>query len=589
MKNKLGNINSMENVAKVANSNSANKKLSNFLKRSSQVIGSTIQCLDMLKISTDQDFFSIGSNLQAFSDSAKTLAGNASAAAKQISSEEILKSWDGILAVLNKVSILTMLTENKASENSGLLKHVMNELLEFNLSMEGFTKTTKTLRILSVYTRIESAAITEMNISFYAIAEDVRNLSDLIDSKCSNIQAETELLITLIGQSISQLSQLAERQETAADILNETRGNIDSVLEKHGARTTAIEHISEFSRNVYKNINNIVVSMQIDDITRQKIEHVVTALNEIAERLKGFELGKINESEQNELARLVADTCRIQSAQLCHAKDGLQSEVNLIIRNLNEIISLIGEVSADSIGMLGISELANLSFLTDIQKDINRIEKFAYQSDDVIQKLFSTMSSLAQKSSNMSSFLDEIDEISSNIQLIAINTQIGGAHTGESGKAISVLAEAIQSLSKDTSRQATTVSEQLIRMISSWKKLGDETDLNSAQMGSDVREMVDDMNVRMKTIQLINEEANTSLGLVQVNKNDLARDITSSVRQIDVHKKGSVMIDEVVMWLDDIVGESGSFVSTVDSSADNIEAFRNLEDKYTMETERKIH
>ena len=86
---------------------------------------------------------------------------------------------------------------------------------------------------------------------------------------------------------------------------------------------------------------------------------------------------------------------------------------------------------------------------------------FAGKSAEVADLIGSVAGTVAE----MTEFVSSIEEVGAEIELIALNASIKAAHTGEEGKALGVLAQAIQRLSVEARDRTSAVSE-VLRSIS---------------------------------------------------------------------------------------------------------------------------
>jgi len=63
---------------------------------------------------------------------------------------------------------------------------------------------------------------------------------------------------------------------------------ISSVSERHGRASATANHIADTSHEIKFSIGEIVKSLQFHDITRQQIEHVMEAIDELNEKISAL-------------------------------------------------------------------------------------------------------------------------------------------------------------------------------------------------------------------------------------------------------------------------------------------------------------
>ncbi|TVM28184.1 methyl-accepting chemotaxis protein, partial [Oceanidesulfovibrio marinus] len=101
-------------------------------------------------------------------------------------------------------------------------------------------------------------------------------------------------------------------------------------------------------------------------------------------------------------------------------------------------------------------------------------------------------------------FLEDIEEVGSEIELISLNASVKAAHTGEKGKALGVLASSIQQLSQQAGGRTESVKDirGSIGEASNHLKSNDEACMDS----SHVTDIVTILEQILEGIRRIDEE-----------------------------------------------------------------------------------
>jgi methyl-accepting chemotaxis protein len=161
--------------------------------------------------------------------------------------------------------------------------------------------------LLALNAAIEAARACDYGRGFAVVADEVRKLSDR-----SNIAAE-EIRKIVIGietdakemyrKTEKNVSDTDELSADATKVVTDTLKRIDGTI---GNVKTQLDHLTEEAQSLASDISNIVVSMQFQDITRQRIEHVIepllslkTELEEMALKTKNVETGMHEYGEGN--------------------------------------------------------------------------------------------------------------------------------------------------------------------------------------------------------------------------------------------------------------------------------------------------
>jgi methyl-accepting chemotaxis protein len=185
------------------------------------------------------------------------------------------------------------------NEDTGSIKKVVDEI-EF---IAGQTN------LLALNAAIEAARAGEHGRGFAIVADEVRKLSDRSDAAAEEIRK----LITKIEADTKEINMSTQKSlsrnfsvsSESASVVEEAMQVIDRTIE---AVKSQLLHLTRETESLTSDISSIVISMQFQDITRQRIEHVVEPLLSFKNELEGLLRGasdmgsKINEFDNNNVS-----------------------------------------------------------------------------------------------------------------------------------------------------------------------------------------------------------------------------------------------------------------------------------------------
>ncbi|TKC14405.1 methyl-accepting chemotaxis protein [Robertmurraya kyonggiensis] len=193
------------------------------------------------------------------------------------------------------------------------------------------------------------------------------------------------------------------------------------------------------------------------------------AFNDMALDLKRM-ISKISETsttvlQSSGLVKQVTDQSMDASTQVSDNIKQMTNETQVLETSVMESSAAIEQMA------IGIGEIA--SFSQDIAQVSKDMESFAYDGlssirnvvtqmdtiNETVEKSSQVVSSLQERSDEISSILDVITGISAQTNLLALNAAIEAARAGEHGKGFAVVAQEVRKLAEESSKSTERISK----------------------------------------------------------------------------------------------------------------------------------
>ncbi|WP_026294820.1 [Fe-Fe] hydrogenase large subunit C-terminal domain-containing protein [Sediminispirochaeta bajacaliforniensis] len=99
------------------------------------------------------------------------------------------------------------------------------------------------------------------------------------------------------------------------------------------------------------------------------------------------------------------------------------------------------------------------------RESISSLKEFAQSSDEEMKETIEAIESLSASVEGIGDFVDIIDQVASNTNLLSMNAAIEAAHAGESGKGFAVVAEEMRRLADMSGENALVIQQTLDKML----------------------------------------------------------------------------------------------------------------------------
>lgn len=216
------------------------------------------------------------------------------------------------------------------------VRKVQNQTLSILEIVTKIDSITENSKVLSINAAIEAARAGEHGRGFAVVATEFRKLSEVSEQATGEIHriidqitTETEEAVRKTEAEAKQTSKLAEE---ARAMLEDTADCIDTAIATTRDRVNVL---SKGAAELAKDISSIVVSIQFQDITRQRIEHVIEPLQEFLSDLTGVAGRLTNTADSIENAETVQAQSNDNASKLI-AKYTMRSEREVFEATLQE-------------------------------------------------------------------------------------------------------------------------------------------------------------------------------------------------------------------------------------------------------------
>ena len=287
------------------------------------------------------------------------------------------------------------------------------------------------LRVLRIYgTNIKIAAAGEAD--FVGFVDGMAERLGLGEQHLDAFLAKLKELMAGIG-GVQQAERLlaAECARVVPAVPLRLLANATE-LRAHGVRQAEMaRRVADIARDMQARIGVVLCALQVGDSTRQRLEHVVAALEMLAARDRA-------EGADPVIEAVVRDHIhRLLAAQLEAASVDFEREAALLLGSLTamgpDTARLLGMIAAENDG-------DGRTFLQRLEHGIAEVECVTAQLHEARERSGSMAAIIADMVEELTGRLGKLRRIRLDVQHMATNTRLLGRRFGALGKAVSVIA-----------------------------------------------------------------------------------------------------------------------------------------------------
>jgi len=535
----------------------------------------------------EKDIVDLCNNLSEFKARSNEIISHSQNALACFDNEEFYKNVrileeivNDLVNRLNQIFSLSKTSESKLSKTISSFEKINDELLNFK-------RIIKRLKMLAISNRIECSRLKEGQEDFLNLAQSIEELGDNISKMIEEIKNKSESLTIKISESLNTIKSLRDAQQ------NELKTNIaekDKVLNEINNKRLKIGELSkeiyEYFEEYKNNFSNLIVSFQFQDITRQRMEHVCENFYNIILEYESFTLEKNNLNKLAELDFKAKKILQLQKEQIKDAEEKYlaalekaQTSLSQIAMNSKEIINKTKSVvESKDVGIKAFEELKN------------NLEKTAYEltgNSEISKEMIDLIKFIGEILLELSSFIEQIEDIAIDVQLIALNSNIKAAKTGKEGASLSVLADAVKDLSDEARVLIDHISNSLFYISENAKEL----DLNEMEATFlSIKNQYDPIKNKLGEISSsLNNLSNKSLDNLlntTLKANKFFSDIEKQIENIENTKIKIDRLENIRRNIDEVIYNLNSELGEI-KNAYHID-FSAYEKNYSVDDERQI-
>jgi hypothetical protein len=474
-------------------------------------------------------------------------------------------------------SRVTALADRYTSDQTGLAS-VGDAAARISGSADRLKAIVAEVHALGVSAKIEAAQLSVAGVDFTVFTSEIGRLATLAEEGLGGLTGRLNGVGTLIRAAAAEGT--AFERDHRQDLL-EVGKRLDKALavtseEQHHV-AKAMSAIGKRSQSVGKSVADAVVALQINDITRQRFEHVEHALTAAREIVVA---GTDRSIEQDDSRRMVAAICLLQATQLAKAGQDFEGEVDRLIASLRALALEVQAIRQDSATISAQDSAAGGSLVGKLDAELTTVRTLLHHYGEASAGLSDLVATVSQAAGEMGQHVDAVHSIDADLQVMGLNATFKCGRLGNDGRALSVIAQQLRSCAGRTGELAKQLGQGLSRMV--------ETAQSLASGGNGVDGLEASMSTSAATLGQIGHEFDRSLAAVDEAGNRAVALLNETIDEISKFQTLQAAVTRVVARLNALAKGVDIDLRSVDAEMEK-RIFSLLRERYTMASEREIH
>jgi len=457
-------------------------------------------------------------------------------------------------------------------------------------SIAQLKKTVSVISVLAMNAQIETAHINMAGEDFAAFAKEIVRLSKKAEATIEDYIREHAKLAGLLAEAGQAHERFLSTQDETLNVAGQKLAESLRTIETRRRRAADVAtEIGTTSKNIGEEIGAVVMALQIGDITRQRLEHVVETLDACTSLGEpggeGQEVPLWAEGLAAEQRNgLVAVILRMESAQLEHAAKEFDVKLRKVIGSLHQLGAEASGIVRLGSATFGSEEYGNRSFLEDLDESLRRANGLISQCEAARRNVDAAIATLAASLDGLLARITSVKDVETEMRLVGLNTALKCGRLGLQGRTLSVISHELRAYANQTVEDADRLTSSLTEI----SKVAEQFKQDRQEWsGGRLSEMKQRLAASCDPFRACGARVGQALDVLSTQGSGVSRTLDETASGLRWHA-------DVTQALKSACGRLGAMAAGLpgetleeDDLARRLESFS--KGRYTMASERGIH
>jgi chromosome segregation ATPase len=450
-------------------------------------------------------------------------------------------------------------------ERSERLQQLARTNAELGGCLSEISRTLGYVRAFAINIKITAAGIPGAASEFDTFSEEIRDALAEARRQLDDFDVELAGLSQSVNQALRHEADLGTKCAAMLPALpNRLQADADAMAAHHRATAALAVELAALARKIQGKVAGALGALQIGDSTRQRVEHVETALDLLSRNaakaaLEGPVHGLLAAQLQDAAEQMSADVERLGESLA-----GVADDAEEVLRLARLAAGGRGDSDADVLHQLEAS-------IADAMRLVGEIEKGEAAADAIGRSAGETAAGLTER-------ISTIRSVRTSIHFLALNAHLKCCHLGAAGGPLSVVAVELRARAGDLETTADQ-AEAALSALGGAASTGEEA---QAQGAAEIGQLLENA---IEPIRAAAASVGSDLAALGQQGESIVRGLKEATSRLNFHR-------DVLEVLDTAAGALAADGGRAGRGGDEAEALQAILAEigalYTMARERQV-
>lgn len=472
--------------------------------------------------------------------------------------------------LLDTVATLRLLPTTELQRHDNL-KKVLDVGQRVNPLIETMQETLRYLKIFAITTKITGAGLVEFSGFAEEIAERIHSANDQVTAFSAQLQT---LHAQLVRASQVDEKTSSEHADTIPTLAEDLLKDASTIRQRQNDLATMARQVASLAHGVQGKVSKVLSSLQVGDITRQRIEHVQHGL----QLLSSFSPRPAVEWSNDHQQRLANVVHVLLAAQMDDIVEEFTRQTATIIENIGSLSQDTREI--DSLRRVTDGADTGVNFMAALQGSLSQTQVLVKHVEAGIRQATEVSLATTATAQELIGSIDGIRAVKTDIHYMALNANLRCSRLGEQGRSINVIAAELRIFAAKLDDTADSIGQELSALDQAAQQV-------NADIGDNPDHLSQRLDIAADNISLASRKMETHLSALAEHGDKIGSTIDGSARKLDFQQALGSILGECTGLLHER-GDGDSLDTTGIEEAVH-ELSMQLMTIYTMASERETH